>query len=85
VVLLTRSSALRRLSGVTVAPVTRTIRGIETEVLLELPTSRGRGAITLDNILTIQKSMLREFICSLEEPTMHDVFGAVHAAFDMPF
>jgi mRNA interferase MazF len=56
VVILTRDSAIRHLTALTVAPVTRTIRQLQTEVILEpadgVPTI---CAVTLDNIFTIKK------------------------------
>ena len=59
VVILTRDSALEYLGEATVAPVTRTIRDIPTEVLLTpadgLPTD---CAINLDHLQTITKNKL---------------------------
>lgn len=86
VVILTRSGIIPYLTSVTVAPVTHTIRGIETEVIVRLKAASNRpSAVALDNLTTLEKSALREFIERLDEQTMMDVFGAIHAAFDMPF
>src|SRR5690349_8186395 len=56
VLLLTRSDALKQLQWVTVALLTRTIRNIRSEALLE--TNDGvpqRCAVTLDNIATVEQ------------------------------
>ena len=57
VLILTRDDAVPKLHYATVAPLTRTIRGLDSEVVLEpddgVPT---RSAVTLDNIATIDKT-----------------------------
>jgi len=86
VLILTRSDAIPVLSNVTVAPLTRSIRGIPTEV--ELTESHGvptRSAISLDNILTIPQSDLVSRIVALDADVMNAVFNAIHHAFAMPF
>lgn len=57
VLILTRNSAISFLTGITVAPITTTIRGIPSEVV---PTPADDGdltncAVNTDNIQTIQK------------------------------
>lgn len=85
VLILTRSGAIPHLLNVTVAPLTRTIRGIESEVALSpahgVPTA---CCVSTDNILTIPKAILDRRITSLDEETMADVFQAVRFVFDMP-
>ena len=85
VVILTRTQAIGRLSNVTVAPITSTIRGIDTEVEIELPTVSGRRVVSLDNIITIEKRLLIDHLATLANDDLDQVFGAIHAAFDMPF
>lgn len=86
VVILTRNDAIPVLAHVTVAPLTRTIRGIPTEVeLTEADGVPTRSAITLDNILTIPQSDLSSRITSLDADVMNAVFEAIHHAFGMPF
>ena len=59
VVLLTRDEAIPVLVRVTVAPVTRTIRGIPSEVPVGLPEGLSdESVVSCDNILTIPRSML---------------------------
>lgn len=85
VVILTRTPGLRRLTNVTVAPITRTARGIETEVPLTpadgVPTD---CIISLDNIATVRKQTLDNRIATLSTPRMNEVFIAIRAAFAMP-
>jgi len=85
VLILTRSDAISRLANVTVAPLTRTIRNINAEVVL----SPAHGvpsvcAISLDNILTIPKTMVAQRIVKLPEETMKEAFEAIRFIFAMP-
>ena len=77
--ILTRSSAIAFLTGITVAPITTTIRGIPSEVLL---TSDEDGmfadcVVNTDNIQTIQKANLDEFITQLSQKRMREVRAAI--------
>jgi mRNA interferase MazF len=82
--LLSRDSAYKVRTAVTVAMVTRTIRGIPVEVLLGpedgMPTE---CAVNLDNILTIPKSRLRQRITALPSTKMTAVAKAVIFALDL--
>lgn len=86
VLILTRDRMIGRLTNVTVAPLTRTARGIESEVELTpeqgLPT---QCAISLDNLLTIPKSLLGDLITTLDTETMNAVCESIHFALDLPF
>jgi mRNA interferase MazF len=70
---------------VTVAPVTRTIRGIDAEVVLTpehgVPTL---SAISLDNIQTVRKETLNQRVTVLDQETMQEVFNAICFVFAMP-
>jgi len=61
VCILTRDAAIEVLSAVTCAPITRTIRGIRSEITVGadegLPET---SVITCDNIVTLPKAMLTE-------------------------
>lgn len=84
VLLLTRTDAVEHMANVTVAPLTRTIRDIESEVVLS--TQHGVPslcAISLDNIVTIPKKMLDRRIVALSRETMEGVFDAVRFVFAM--
>ena len=81
VLILTRTSALRFLTGITIAPTT-TIRGIKSEVVLT-PEDDGvfsNCAVSLDNIQTIQKSNVADFITSLSSERMREVREAIEFA-----
>ena len=83
--ILARSDIIAHLTYVTVAPLTRTIRGIDSEVVL----SPDGGfpslcAISLDNITTIPRALLDQFITRASPDTMNDVFVALRFVFAMP-
>lgn len=85
VLILTRSDAIPQLSNITIAPLTRTIRDIDSEVIL----SPAHGvpslcAISLENILTIQKRTLDKRVLRLDNDSMTAVFSAIRYAFAMP-
>lgn len=66
VVILTRDALIAHLHSVTVAPLTTRVRGIASQVVLE--TFDGvpeRSAVSLDNIQTVYREDLGEFITSL--------------------
>jgi mRNA interferase MazF len=78
VLILTRDSALAVLNGVTVAPITSTIRSIPTEVILTaddgLPDT---CAANFDNIQTVPKSNLSAPIAHLSKLKMKAAAGAI--------
>lgn len=75
VLILTRTSALSVLSGITVAPITSTVRMIPTYVLLTPDDDgiAGVSAVNLDNIQTIQKDQIGDLITTLTEDRMQEV------------
>lgn len=85
VVLLSRDSAYRVRSAVTVAPVTRTIRSIPVEVLLDqedgLPS---RCVVNLDDLTTIPKSLIKERISVLSAERVQQIDEAIRFALDLP-
>ena len=77
--LLTRNSAILLLTGITVAPLTTTIRDIPSEVLLT-PEEDGvpeTCVVNMDNIQTIQKENLGAFITQLSPARMREVRDAI--------
>ena len=79
VLIITRTSALTFLSGITIAPLTTTIRDIPTEVVLT-PEEDGvpsRCAVNLDNLQTVQRRGLRRRITSLSPQRMDEVNAAL--------
>jgi mRNA interferase MazF len=83
--LLSRDSAYRVRSAVTVAQITRTIRGIPVEVELDpadvMPT---RCVVNLDTITTIPKSLLESHLCTLSPANLKEVEQALKFALDLP-
>jgi mRNA interferase MazF len=78
VLVLTRGSALEYLSRVTVAPITSTIRGVPSEVLLGIEEGmRGPCAVNLHNLVTIDQKALGRCVARLSAPRMRDVCGAI--------
>lgn len=82
VLILTRNSAISFLNGITVAPLTTTIRGIPSKVLL---TTTDDGvfadcAVNVDNIQTIQKANLGVHITRLSLDRMREVRAAIEFA-----
>ncbi|MDX3000278.1 type II toxin-antitoxin system PemK/MazF family toxin [Kribbella solani] len=86
VVVLTRELIRPRLGNVTVAPITSTIRGLSTEVLVGPDNGLDHpSAISCDNIQTIPKARLGRLIGYLrpdQEPLLAE---AVNLAFDLEF
>ncbi|MCK4244718.1 MAG: type II toxin-antitoxin system PemK/MazF family toxin [Candidatus Omnitrophica bacterium] len=84
VVLLSRDEAYRVRNVVTVAEITTTIRNIPVEVIL----NRGDGlpkrcVVNLDTILTIEKSLLREYISLLSADKINRINEAIKFALDI--
>lgn len=82
VLVLTRTSAIPYLTGITVAPITTTFRRIASEVPLT-PGEDGVLAdcvVNTDNIQTIQKAQLGELITQLSPERMREVRLAVEFA-----
>lgn len=71
VLVVTRSHAVPVLSAILVAPVTRTIRGISTEILLDPTTGlREPCAANFDNLQRISRSDLTERVGRLAHPRL---------------
>lgn len=85
VLILTRNSALSFLTGVTVAPITSTVRDIPTEVSLT-PEEDGVLApctVNLDNVQTIPKSKFGALVATLSAERMAEVERALAFALGM--
>lgn len=85
VLILTRNSALSFLSGVTIAPISSTVRDIPTEVFLTpeddgVPSS---CAANLDNVQTVPKHRLGALITTLSAERMAEVERALAFALGM--
>ncbi len=83
VCILTRTSAIPVLNRVLVAPLTKTIRSIPTEVLVD--TEDGvpiESVVALDNVSVVRKGALRELITTLTPLKMEAVCRALATAVD---
>ena len=78
VLILTRNSALRYLTGVTIAPITSIIRSVPSEVALTPADGLANDcAVNCDNIQTVPKANIGAFIASLSPAKMQAVQVAV--------
>jgi len=78
VVVLTRSSAIAYLSTVTVAPITSTIRGVPSEVLLtEEDGVKARCVVNLHNAVTVSQDRLGRRVAQLNALRMQQICAAL--------
>lgn len=78
VVVLTRDSAVAYLSTVTVAPITSTIRGVPSEVVLnEEDGMKAPCAVNLHNAVTISQDRLGRRITQLGSSRMSEICSAL--------
>ncbi|MDX2474634.1 MAG: type II toxin-antitoxin system PemK/MazF family toxin [Candidatus Krumholzibacteria bacterium] len=81
VLILTRDSIISHLNEVTVAPLTRTIRGIPTEVVLtEADSVPSDCAVNCDHLQTVSKGRLGSVITTLSADKMAEIGPAVRFA-----
>jgi len=81
VVVLTRDSAIGYLSRVTVAPVTSSIHGAPSEVLLdEEDGMKGTCAINLHNVVTVSQQRLGKRMARIGREKMSEVCVALRFA-----
>ena len=85
VLILTRTSALSFLTGVTVAPITSTVRNIPSEVMLtpEDDAVLTLSAVSLDNVQTVQKGQIGIHLATLSPLRMREVEEALCFALGM--
>jgi mRNA interferase MazF len=80
---LTRNEAIGLLNTVLVAPVTRSVRGIPTEIPLGPDNGlREECAATLDNSIAIRRAYLTAHLGSLDSGRWPEVCAAMRAAID---
>lgn len=78
VVVLTRDSAIAYLRTVTVAPITTTIRGVPSEVLLnEEDGMKTPCAVNLHNPVTVTQEKLGRRVAQLSSLRMHQICAAL--------
>jgi mRNA interferase MazF len=74
VVVLTRDSAIGYLSTVTVAPITSTIRGVPSEVVIdEAEGMKAVCAVNLHNLVTVSKARLGKRVARLNTARMEQI------------
>jgi mRNA interferase MazF len=80
---MSRSAAIPVLNTVLVAPITRTVRGIPTEVGLGVDDGMPSDcAASFDNLRVVPKAYLVDRVCSLDSIRMIEVCRALRAAVD---
>ncbi|MBV9787466.1 MAG: type II toxin-antitoxin system PemK/MazF family toxin [Chloroflexi bacterium] len=81
VLILTRDSAIPYLTSITIAPITSTIRGIPSEVILTPADGLLNDcAANFDNLQTVQKANLGTFITHISSMKMRQVRVAIEFA-----
>jgi mRNA interferase MazF len=84
VLILTRNSVLEYLGEVTVAPITRSIRDIPSEVRLLTADGMPRDcAVNCDHLQTVSKGKIGSLITSLPSAKMADVGRAIRFALEI--
>jgi mRNA interferase MazF len=80
---MTRSAAIPVLNTVLAAPITRTVRGIPTEVRLRVDDGMPTDcAASFDNLRVVPKAYLVDRVCSLDSTRMIEACRALRAAVD---
>jgi mRNA interferase MazF len=78
VVVLTRDSALAYLATVTVAPITSTVRGVPSEVVLtEEDGMKASCAVNLHNVVTVSLDRLGKRIARLSSVRTNEICAAL--------
>ena len=81
VLVLSRQEALDAMGTAMVAPVTSTIRGLPSEVVVGIGDGlKHDSAVNLDNVQTVEQWTLRFFVCTLSPERMQDVCRALGVA-----
>ncbi|MGH2609757.1 MAG: type II toxin-antitoxin system PemK/MazF family toxin [Tepidiformaceae bacterium] len=85
VVILTRTPALQFLSGVTVAPLTTSLRSARSFVSLSLSDGLSAdSAVNCDRLMTVPATSLGEQITSLGKERLREVRAAIEFALGLP-
>jgi mRNA interferase MazF len=86
VVVLTRDSAVGYLSTVTVAPITSTIRGVPSEVVLsEEDGMKASCAVSLHHAVTVSQERLGKRVARLSTPRMNEICAALRFSLGCDF
>jgi mRNA interferase MazF len=83
VLILSRDSVIDVLTAVVVAPITRTVHHIDSEVLLDETDGMPQVcAASFDNLRTVPKSLLTQRVAGLSPPRIFDMCSALGFALD---
>ena len=78
VLVLTRQEVIGHLHTVTVAPITTTIRGFPSEVMIGPESGlKATSAINLDNLATVPKAGLRAFVGTVSPQVLSEIREAL--------
>ncbi|WP_296900443.1 type II toxin-antitoxin system PemK/MazF family toxin [Thiohalocapsa sp.] len=81
VLILSRPEAIAWLHTVTVAPITSTIRGLPSEVVVGTEAGlKHDSAVNLDHVQTVEQAQIERFIGSLNAVRMQEVCAALAVA-----
>ena len=81
VLVISREEVLRLIDTAMVAPITSTIRGIPSEVIVGTNAGLKRhSAINLDHVQTVKQSKLRRYVGSIDRDQMRAVCSALAIA-----
>ena len=81
VLVLSRQETLLKLRTAIVTPITSTIRGLPSEVVVGIDEGlRHDSAINLDHVQTVEQRLLRRFECTLSDEKMRQVCRALAVA-----
>jgi mRNA interferase MazF len=81
VLIVTRPSAIKYLSRVTVAPITSTIRGVPSEVVLDIEDGMKQAcAVNLHNVVTVPQAGLGRRLAQLGPTRMKEICEALNFA-----
>ena len=81
VLVLSRDDVIGLLNTVTVAPITSTIRGAPSEVIVgHAQGLKHTSAVNLDHLQTVSKSGLKTYVGRIEEALLEDVCKALGIA-----
>jgi mRNA interferase MazF len=81
VLILTRDSAIGYLNTVAVAPITSSVRGVPSEVVLDVEDGmKNRCAVNLHNVVTIAQIRLGRRVSTLSQVRMEEVCAALRFA-----
>ena len=85
VIILTRNSVLKTIDSLVVCLVTRTIRGVPSEVVLGKPEGLPtRCAANLDNLLTVPRTRLQRLMGSCDSRKLEELNAALRFALEVP-